>query len=382
MRPLGLLPQSMAAWCPLPHPKLSLAPVAGCVRPAGHWLVAFWSGACPELCLPLINQPSSSPLAGVLCTRETQQGRGVLANQMHPDSKLTNHGKTGNGGAQPQHHNVSQSPTCNLGAKGVGAGSHGGPASQPAPGNSGLKSGQAPLPAFGVLKGKVKRERSVSVDSGERREASTASLDKELKGEGAPCWLAGGWQDGAPVARPRLPGAPLGAALGVPPRLPGLLGYRGWAPPWRRGRLTLCPPRPPRLQTKWPLGASGAACWSGSSRIVGTSGAPALTARTTRSPSAAPTVSPAGPMRPWAACRECSGGREPGHLLGPRRPGSPTSCRQWPMGGAVGEASPGCGQEFPNRGGLWRPLSWRPLSSTSQQGSWGILIVHCHLLDT
>ncbi|XP_066495577.1 B-cell CLL/lymphoma 9-like protein isoform X2 [Tiliqua scincoides] len=105
---------------------------------------------------------------------------------MHPDNKLTNHGKTGNGSAQPQHHNVNQSPTCNLGAKGVGAGSHGGPASQSAPGNSGLKSSQAPLPAFGALKGKVKRERSVSVDSGERREASTASLDKELKGEVAP----------------------------------------------------------------------------------------------------------------------------------------------------------------------------------------------------
>lgn len=112
---------------------------------------------------------------------------------MHPDTKLSSHGKTGNGSAQPQHHNVSQSSTCNLGAKGVGAGSHGGPASQPAPGNSGLKSSQAPLPAFGALKGKVKRERSVSVDSGEQREAS---LEKELKGEDAPHWQRGeqqGW---------------------------------------------------------------------------------------------------------------------------------------------------------------------------------------------
>ncbi|XP_061449279.1 B-cell CLL/lymphoma 9-like protein isoform X2 [Rhineura floridana] len=105
---------------------------------------------------------------------------------MHPDNKLTNHGKTGNSSAQPQHHNVSQSPTCSLGTKGVGAGNHGSKASQPTPANSGLKTSQAPIPVFGALKGKVKRERSVSVDSGERQEASATSLDKELKGEVAP----------------------------------------------------------------------------------------------------------------------------------------------------------------------------------------------------
>ncbi|XP_077163190.1 B-cell CLL/lymphoma 9-like protein isoform X2 [Paroedura picta] len=105
---------------------------------------------------------------------------------MHPDSKLTNHGKTGTSSAQLQSHNVNQGPTCNLGAKGVGAGSHGGKVGQPPPSNSGLKPTQAPLPVFGALKGKVKRERSVSVDSGERREARAASLDKELKGEVAP----------------------------------------------------------------------------------------------------------------------------------------------------------------------------------------------------
>lgn len=119
----------------------------------------------------------------------------VLANQMHPDNKLTNHGKTGNSSAQPQHHNVSQGATCNLGTKGVGAGSHGGKISQPAPGNSGLQNSQASVPIFGALKGKVKRERSVSVDSGERREANPTSLDKELKGEDAPCWLEGDWQN-------------------------------------------------------------------------------------------------------------------------------------------------------------------------------------------
>nr|XP_056716429.1 B-cell CLL/lymphoma 9-like protein [Euleptes europaea] len=105
---------------------------------------------------------------------------------MHPDSKLTHHGKTGNTSAQAQHHHVSQGPACNLGAKGGGAGNHGGQAGQPPPSNAGLKPTPAPIPVFGALKGKVKRERSVSVDSGERREARAASLDKELKGEVAP----------------------------------------------------------------------------------------------------------------------------------------------------------------------------------------------------
>ncbi|XP_074833039.1 B-cell CLL/lymphoma 9-like protein isoform X4 [Carettochelys insculpta] len=105
---------------------------------------------------------------------------------MHPDNKLTNHGKTGNSGTQSQHHNVSQGPTCNLGSKGVGAGNHGNKGNQISPGNSGLKNSQNAVPNFGSLKGKVKRERSISVDSGEQREASTPSLDTELKGEVAP----------------------------------------------------------------------------------------------------------------------------------------------------------------------------------------------------
>lgn len=103
---------------------------------------------------------------------------------MHPENKLTNHGKTGNGGAQSQHQNVNQGPTCNLGSKGVGAGSHGAKANQVSPSNSSLKStqAQAGVPPFSSLKGKVKRERSVSVDSGEQREAGTPSLDSEAKG--------------------------------------------------------------------------------------------------------------------------------------------------------------------------------------------------------
>lgn len=104
------------------------------------------------------------------------------ANPMHPDNKLPSHGKAGSSGAPAQHHNVSQAPTCNLGSKGVGAGSHGGKATQISPGNSGLKNSQNTVPNFSSLKGKVKRERSISVDSGEQREASTPSLDTESKG--------------------------------------------------------------------------------------------------------------------------------------------------------------------------------------------------------
>lgn len=101
---------------------------------------------------------------------------------MHPDNKLPSHGKAGSSSALAQHHNVSQASTCNLGSKGVGAGSHGSKATQISPGNSGLKNSQNAVPNFSSLKGKVKRERSISVDSGEQREASTPSQDTESKG--------------------------------------------------------------------------------------------------------------------------------------------------------------------------------------------------------
>ncbi|XP_036279015.1 B-cell CLL/lymphoma 9-like protein isoform X2 [Pipistrellus kuhlii] len=132
----------------LPHPRRREAPGSPPLSPRGH---------CP----PAPSKP------------------------MHPENKLTNHGKTGNGGAQSQHQNVNQGPTCSLGSKGVGAGSHGAKASQISPSNSSLKSGQAGAPPFSSLKGKVKRERSVSADSGEQREAGTPSLDPEAK-EAAP----------------------------------------------------------------------------------------------------------------------------------------------------------------------------------------------------
>ncbi|XP_064125048.1 B-cell CLL/lymphoma 9-like protein isoform X3 [Loxodonta africana] len=128
----------------LPHPRRREAPGSPPLSPRGH---------CP-----------SAP-----------------AKPMHPENKLTNHGKTGNGGAQSQHQNVNQGPTCNLGTKGVGAGNHGAKATQISPSNSSLKNPQAGVPPFSSLKGKVKRERSVSVDSGEQREAGTPSLESEAK---------------------------------------------------------------------------------------------------------------------------------------------------------------------------------------------------------
>lgn len=129
----------------LPHPRRREAPGSPPLSPRGH---------CPP----------------------------APAKPMHPENKLTNHGKTGNGGAQSQHQNVNQGPTCNLGSKGVGAGNHGAKANQISPSNSSLKNPQAGVPPFSSLKGKVKRERSVSVDSGEQREAGTPSLDSEAKG--------------------------------------------------------------------------------------------------------------------------------------------------------------------------------------------------------
>ncbi|XP_043936865.1 B-cell CLL/lymphoma 9-like protein isoform X2 [Protopterus annectens] len=105
----------------------------------------------------------------------------ILANQMHPDNKLSNHGKTANSGTPSQHQNVNQGPTCNLGSKGVGVGNHGSKANQISPGNSGLKNSQNTIQNIGSLKGKVKHEQCVSVDSVDQTEACTPTLDTESK---------------------------------------------------------------------------------------------------------------------------------------------------------------------------------------------------------
>lgn len=106
---------------------------------------------------------------------------------MHSEDKLTNHGKQVISSAQSQVPNVNQQqpgPACNLGSKGVGAGNHGTKANQISPGNPGLKSAsQSSSGVGGPLKGKTKRERSVSMDSGELRDALGPALEPDAKGK-------------------------------------------------------------------------------------------------------------------------------------------------------------------------------------------------------
>ncbi|KAI1903770.1 hypothetical protein AGOR_G00030640 [Albula goreensis] len=111
---------------------------------------------------------------------------------MHSENKLTNHGKQVISSAQSQlNPNVNQQqqqqqgPACNLGPKGVGPGNHGAKANQISPGNPGLKgASQSGGGVGGVPKGKTKRERSVSMDSGELRDALAPTLEPDTKVEG------------------------------------------------------------------------------------------------------------------------------------------------------------------------------------------------------
>ncbi|XP_031142820.1 B-cell CLL/lymphoma 9-like protein isoform X1 [Sander lucioperca] len=112
---------------------------------------------------------------------------------MHTDNKLANHGKqvTSDGRSQiasvtPQaQQQQQQGATGHLGPKGVGAGSHGVKTNQVSPGNPGLKAvSQLTSGVGGMLKNKSKRERSVSIDSGESRNAVPPVLEADAKGEG------------------------------------------------------------------------------------------------------------------------------------------------------------------------------------------------------
>lgn len=115
---------------------------------------------------------------------------------MHTDNKLANHGKQVTGDSRSQIPSVNQQAQQqqqqppgatggHLGPKGVGAGSHGVKSNQISPGNHGLKSvSQSVSGVGGMLKTKSKRERSVSIDSGEARNAIPASLETDAKGEG------------------------------------------------------------------------------------------------------------------------------------------------------------------------------------------------------
>ncbi|XP_026769411.3 B-cell CLL/lymphoma 9-like protein isoform X3 [Pangasianodon hypophthalmus] len=98
---------------------------------------------------------------------------------MHPENKLTKHGKQVTSGAQSQIPNVNQQeqqgPASNLGSKGTGPGNHGVKTNQISPG---LKS------VGGMMKTKSKRERSISVDAGEQKDTLAPVLESDVK-EGA-----------------------------------------------------------------------------------------------------------------------------------------------------------------------------------------------------
>ncbi|KAJ8342437.1 hypothetical protein SKAU_G00323650 [Synaphobranchus kaupii] len=191
---------------------------------------------------------------------------------MHPENKLTNHGKQVISSAQSQIPNVNQQPpgpACNLGSKGVGAGNHGTKANQISPGNPGLKSaGQSSSSAGGALKGKTKRERSVSMDSGQLRDALGPALEPDAKVEGVMrskrrCvlekkqpysgdeWCSGGdteEDEEKPPTAPHRPGQSLPGPSPMGPMSessgPGPVVGRGMGPSLRSELASL--PRPPQ----------------------------------------------------------------------------------------------------------------------------------------
>ncbi|KAK5868969.1 hypothetical protein PBY51_009937 [Eleginops maclovinus] len=112
---------------------------------------------------------------------------------MHPDNKLANHGKQVTSDSRSQIPSVNQQAqqqqqqgaAGHLGPKGVSAGSHGVKSNQISPGNPGLKAvSQSVSSVGGMLKTKSKRERSVSIDSGDSRNAVPPALETDAKGEG------------------------------------------------------------------------------------------------------------------------------------------------------------------------------------------------------
>ncbi|KAJ8275647.1 hypothetical protein COCON_G00073990 [Conger conger] len=189
---------------------------------------------------------------------------------MHKENKLTNHGKQVISSAQSQVPNVNQQqpgPACNLGSKGVGAGNHGTKANQISPGNPGLKSAsQSSSGVGGPLKGKTKRERSVSMDSGELRDALGPALEPDAKVEGVMrskrrCvlekkqpysgdeWCSGGdteEEEEKPPAAPHRPGQSLPgpSPMGPISESAGPVVGRGMGPSLRSELASL--PRPPQ----------------------------------------------------------------------------------------------------------------------------------------
>lgn len=108
---------------------------------------------------------------------------------MHPDNKLANHGKQVTNDSRSQIPSINQQAqqqqgaTSHLGPKNAGAGSHGVKANQIAPCNPGLKAvSQSVSSVGGMLKTKSKRERSITTDTGESRNAIPPALETDAKG--------------------------------------------------------------------------------------------------------------------------------------------------------------------------------------------------------
>lgn len=109
---------------------------------------------------------------------------------MHPDNKLASHGKQVTGDSRSQIPSVNQQAqqqqpgsATHLGSKGIGSGNHGVKTSQLSLSNPGLKVGsQSVSGTGGMLKTKTKRDRSVSIDSGELRNAVPPVLETDAKG--------------------------------------------------------------------------------------------------------------------------------------------------------------------------------------------------------
>lgn len=107
---------------------------------------------------------------------------------MHPDNKLTNHGKEVTNDRRSQVPGVNQpapqqGAASALGPKSAGAGSHGVKSSQVSPCTTGAKAPSQPASSVGgMLKTKCKRERSIGGEAGETRNAVGSASDSDTKG--------------------------------------------------------------------------------------------------------------------------------------------------------------------------------------------------------
>lgn len=171
--------------------KLDLAGVCLCA-PSGSLFqisVCEITIANPDFCPQWRRSSDVNPrdkLAGLYFTSS------LPADQMHPDNKLTNHGKEVTNDRRSQIPSVNQpaqqqGAASALGPKNAGAGGHGVQSNQVSPCNAGAKApGQAATTVGGMLKTKCKRERSIGADAGETRNAVGSASETDAKGGECP----------------------------------------------------------------------------------------------------------------------------------------------------------------------------------------------------